>query len=256
MGSNPPPLLTDTFKGILPSIYLQAGSNPPPPLTDTSTGILPSASLQEGSTPPPPLRDTLKGIFSSTDFNGIKSATPSDGRDGYVMDTFKGILPTTCLQEGSNPPPPLTNASAGKFYLPEGSNSPPIVPSTDLKWDQIRHPLWPIHPMGYYLPFIFNRDQIRHPIWRIRPLGNCLPLLFKRINCATPSDGYVRWDIAFTSLQEGWNPPPPLTDTFKGILPTTCLQEGSNPPSDQCVRWEILSPRGIKSATDSTFHWS
>ena len=66
-----------------------------------------------------------------------------------LTDTFNRILPATCLQEGANPPPPLTNASAGKFYLPEGSNPPPlltdirngIVPSTDLQWDQIRHPL-------------------------------------------------------------------------------------------------------------------
>ena len=84
MGSNLPPLLTDTSTAILSSTCLQEVSDPPPPLTDMFTGILPPTYLQEGSNSPPRLTKTSEGILSPT-----------------------------YLQERSTPPPPLTNTSTG-----------------------------------------------------------------------------------------------------------------------------------------------
>ena len=178
----------------------------------------------------------------------IKSAIPSDGDDHWDIAFHLSSM-------GSNPPPPLTDTLNAIFlstYLQEGSKPPPpltdmfngILPSNYLQWDQIRHPLWPIHPMNYYFPLLLQRNQIRHPLWLINGI---LPSTYlQEWSNPTPPDGYVLLDITFhlsargiksaTPFRRicsmgyylphsmGSNPPLPLTDTFNGILPTTDLQ--------------------------------
>ena len=78
---------------------------------------------------------------------GIKSATPTDNNVEW------DILLSTCLRDGSNPPPPLTTMLIGilpSTYLHKGANLPP--------------PLTTMCVVLLPSIFIFIRDQIRHPL--------------------------------------------------------------------------------------------